>query len=106
MTTNLIEQNRRIAYEWIDAFNKHDLGMLLNLYAQDALHFSPKFYDYCVKQLKKDVILVLNKIDLVPTSVVIAWKNYFETKLFLCREMSIRHKGIVIRGWKRHKLIV
>ena len=33
-------------------------------------------------------------------------KNYFETKLFLCREMSIRHKGVVIRGWKRHKLIV
>lgn len=44
------------------------------------LHFSPKFYEHCSKQLKKDVILVLNKIDLVPTSLVIAWKHYFETK--------------------------
>lgn len=44
------------------------------------LHFSPVFYDYCTKELKKDVILVLNKIDLVPSSVVIAWKTYFENK--------------------------
>ncbi len=34
--------NKQIALDWIDAFNKHDLGQLLNLYAQDALHFSPK----------------------------------------------------------------
>lgn len=44
------------------------------------LHFSPVFYEHCTKQLKKDVILVLNKIDLVPTSVVIAWKDYFARK--------------------------
>ena len=42
-----------------------------------ALHFSPAFYHYCNDVLKKDVILVLNKIDLVATSVVIAWKHYF-----------------------------
>ena len=43
-----------------------------------SLHFSPAFYHYCTDKLDKDVILVLNKIDLVPTSVVIAWKNYFK----------------------------
>ena len=42
-----------------------------------VLHFSPAFYDYC-RKLEKDVILILNKIDLVETSVVIAWKHYFE----------------------------
>lgn len=42
-----------------------------------ALHFSPAFYNYCNEVLKKDVILVLNKIDLVQTSTVIAWKHYF-----------------------------
>lgn len=45
-----------------------------------ALHFSPKFYEYCTQVQKKDVILILNKIDLVPTSLVVAWKHYFETK--------------------------
>ncbi|RMZ92943.1 guanine nucleotide-binding -like 1, partial [Brachionus plicatilis] len=44
------------------------------------LHFSPKFYEYCTDILKKDIILILNKIDLIPSSVVIAWKNYFESK--------------------------
>lgn len=44
------------------------------------LHFSPKFYEYCTHTLQKDVILILNKIDLVPTSLVVAWKSYFETK--------------------------
>ncbi len=43
-----------------------------------ALHFSPTFYSYCTNTLKKDIILVLNKIDLVETSLVIAWKHYFQ----------------------------
>lgn len=45
-----------------------------------ALHFSPKFYEYCTNTLNKDVILILNKIDLVATSLVVAWKHYFESK--------------------------
>ena len=42
-----------------------------------ALHFSPAFYKHCSEFLGKEIILVLNKIDMVPTSVVIAWKHYF-----------------------------
>ena len=40
MTT--IEVNKSIALTWIDAFNAHDLQSLLALYAEDAIHFSPK----------------------------------------------------------------
>ncbi|MGB3525190.1 MAG: nuclear transport factor 2 family protein [Flavobacteriales bacterium] len=32
----------RIAEEWFDAFNAHDLEKLLALYADDARHYSPK----------------------------------------------------------------
>lgn len=45
-----------------------------------ALHFSPKFYEYCTNVLNKDVILILNKIDLVQTEIVVAWKHYFAKK--------------------------
>ena len=31
-----------IALDWIEAFNMHDLRKLLSLYAEDAIHFSPK----------------------------------------------------------------
>ncbi|MBS1741687.1 MAG: nuclear transport factor 2 family protein [Bacteroidetes bacterium] len=34
--------NRSIALQWIDAFNEHDIEKLLSLYADDAIHFSPK----------------------------------------------------------------
>jgi ribosome biogenesis GTPase A len=41
------------------------------------LLFPPKFYDYLSKEMGKQVILVLNKIDLSPAALVLAWKDYF-----------------------------
>ena len=32
----------KIAHAWFDAFNVHDIDLLLNLYAEDAVHYSPK----------------------------------------------------------------
>jgi hypothetical protein len=32
----------QIAHAWFDAFNQHDIDLLLNLYAEDAAHYSPK----------------------------------------------------------------
>ena len=57
-----------------------DIILLIVDIRYPALHFPPAFYNYCTQTLKKDVILVLNKIDLVDTSVVIAWKKYFQSK--------------------------
>lgn len=45
-----------------------------------ALHFSPALYEYVTKQLKKHLILVLNKIDLATPSLVVAWKHYFQER--------------------------
>ena len=36
------EHNKQIALNWINAFNEHNLEELLSLYAEDAVHFSPK----------------------------------------------------------------
>lgn len=35
-------QAKEVARAWFDAFNRHDLEALLDLYAPDAGHFSPK----------------------------------------------------------------
>lgn len=45
-----------------------------------TLMFPPSVFEYVTKELNKNVILVLNKIDLVETPVVLAWKKYFEEK--------------------------
>ncbi len=33
---------KEIARQWFEAFNKHDIEMLLNLYHNEAEHYSPK----------------------------------------------------------------
>ena len=45
-----------------------------------VLQFPPYLYDDLVNVKKKDVILVLNKCDLIPPSLVVAWKKYFSEK--------------------------
>lgn len=40
--------------------------------------FPPSLYQYVVNELKKDMILVLNKIDLAPAPLVVAWHHYFK----------------------------
>jgi len=42
-----------------------------------VLMFPPYLYDYVTNKLQKDMILVLNKVDLAPASLVVAWKEYF-----------------------------
>ncbi|KAK5642348.1 hypothetical protein RI129_008515 [Pyrocoelia pectoralis] len=45
-----------------------------------GLMFPPSLYDYVAETLKRDMILVINKIDLAPTELVVAWKTYFQEK--------------------------
>ncbi len=42
--------------------------------------FPPSLYNYVTEKLKKDMILVLNKVDLAPAPLVLAWKHYFQEK--------------------------
>lgn len=49
------------------------------MYLQSLL-FPPSLFDYVKNTLKKHMILVLNKIDLVPSHIALAWKHYFEDK--------------------------
>lgn len=45
-----------------------------------ALMFPPSLYTHIVEEVGKEIILVLNKIDLAPAELVIAWKYYFKSK--------------------------
>lgn len=45
-----------------------------------TLMFPPSVFEYVTKELNKKVIILLNKIDLVETPSVLAWKKYFEEK--------------------------
>lgn len=43
-----------------------------------VLMFPPYIYRYITRDLGKDMILILNKIDLAPPSLVVAWREYFK----------------------------
>ncbi|KAI9354617.1 HSR1 protein [Zopfochytrium polystomum] len=43
------------------------------------LHFPPTLYNYVVNEMKKSLVLVFNKIDLVDPETLAAWKSYFKS---------------------------
>ena len=55
-----------------------DIVLLIGDIRHPVFHFPPSLYDYVVKEMKKDMILVLNKVDLVDSPLVIAWTQYLK----------------------------
>ncbi|XP_043278283.1 guanine nucleotide-binding protein-like 1 [Venturia canescens] len=45
-----------------------------------VLMFPPYLYNYVTNELGKEMILVLNKIDLAPAPLVLAWREYFKSQ--------------------------
>ena len=56
---------------------RSDVVVMVTDVRHPVLHFSPALYQHVTVDLKKPLILILNKIDLVPASVVAAWSEYF-----------------------------
>lgn len=53
-----------------------DVFLLIVDIRHPVLQFPPALYHYITDKLHKQVILVLNKVDLCPPPLVIAWKHY------------------------------
>ncbi|KAJ3235178.1 Guanine nucleotide-binding-like protein 1 [Chytriomyces hyalinus] len=45
-----------------------------------VLHFPPTLFDYVVTKMKKKLVLVFNKIDLIDAPTLEAWIRYFESR--------------------------
>ncbi|KAF6722011.1 Guanine nucleotide-binding protein-like 1 [Oryzias melastigma] len=57
-----------------------DIILLIVDIRHPVLQFPPDLYHYITKDLQKHVILVLNKADLCPPPLVIAWKHYMASQ--------------------------
>ncbi|XP_060582355.1 guanine nucleotide-binding protein-like 1 [Ruditapes philippinarum] len=55
-----------------------DVFLIITDIRHPAMHFPPALYAYITEELKKSVIIVLNKVDLAPPSLVVAWQHYFK----------------------------
>ncbi|XP_039625919.1 guanine nucleotide-binding protein-like 1 isoform X1 [Polypterus senegalus] len=56
-----------------------DILLLITDIRYPVLHFPPALYSFIRTDMKKSLILVLNKIDLAPPALVVAWKHYFHS---------------------------
>ncbi|CAK8675232.1 unnamed protein product [Clavelina lepadiformis] len=83
MTLSYFEHNLETWRQAWRVLEMSDIIVMVTDVRHPVLHFSPALYDYVVCELKKKLILVLNKIDLVPASIVAAWTSYFQ-ELFPC----------------------
>ena len=50
------------------------------MFILQALHFPPALYDHVTTELNKPMILILNKTDLAPPGLVVAWRHYFQKR--------------------------
>lgn len=57
-----------------------DIILLVSDIRHPIFHFPPSLYHHVVDDLGKDMILVLNKIDLVDAGLVIAWRQYLKAR--------------------------
>jgi limonene-1,2-epoxide hydrolase len=69
MSQDLSENNKKIALNWFDAFNRQHLNDLLSLYDEQAQHYSPKLK---IKQPETNGLISGKK------SLTLWWKNAFE----------------------------
>lgn len=87
-----------------------DIVLLITDIRFPALMLPPSLYKYVSKTLRKALVVVLNKIDLVPSSVVVAWKHYLKEKYpgihiimftsypaYNLRNNSPKHEGLQVK---------
>lgn len=62
------------------------------------VHIPPSIYDYVTAELKKPMTVVLNKVDLVPSSFVELWKKYLSKRFPLCKFVCFSSRSKAVLG--------
>lgn len=74
---NYFEHNLEVWRQLWRVCEVSDVLLVLADIRHPMFHFPPALYQYVVRDLKKPLILVLTKIDLVPNSHIEVWTKYF-----------------------------
>jgi hypothetical protein len=77
---NHYEHNLEVWRQLWRVCERSDILLVIVDSRQPILNFPPSLYHYITQTLKKPMILVLNKIDLIPNEVVNEWITYFHRR--------------------------
>ncbi|KAG9307332.1 hypothetical protein G9A89_017160 [Geosiphon pyriformis] len=75
---SFFEHNIEVWRQLWRVFEISDIIFIIVDIRHPLLHFPPSLYNYVVKELKRSMVLVFNKIDLVAKKTRYAWSRYFE----------------------------
>jgi ribosome biogenesis GTPase A len=75
---NYFEQNIEVFRQLWRTIEFSDAILLIVDVRHPLFHFPPSLYNYLVNELKKPMILILNKCDLVSENHIESWKNFFQ----------------------------
>ncbi|CAG8502968.1 3044_t:CDS:10 [Ambispora gerdemannii] len=75
---SFFEHNLEVWQQLWRVFEISDIILIIVDIRHPLLHFPPSLYNYVVKELRRDMVLVFNKIDLVARNTVDAWSRYFK----------------------------
>ncbi|XP_011504502.1 PREDICTED: guanine nucleotide-binding protein-like 1 [Ceratosolen solmsi marchali] len=84
-----LETIRKISYfelnleTWRQLWRVIEMSDILLIIADiryPVMMFPPYLYNYVTNDLGKDMILILNKVDLAPSALIVAWQEYFKNK--------------------------
>eukprot|EP00388_Colpodella_angusta_P005613 GDKJ01017247.1.p1 GENE.GDKJ01017247.1~~GDKJ01017247.1.p1 ORF type:complete len:790 (-),score=222.53 GDKJ01017247.1:85-2454(-) len=85
---NRFEHNLNVWRQLWRVCERSDVVVMVADARHPLLHFSPGLYEEVTSHLRKPLVLVLNKIDLVPPEVLAGWKVFF-AKNFPKVELSL-----------------
>jgi ribosome biogenesis GTPase A len=76
---NYFEHNLEVWRQLWRVLEMSDIVLVLSDIRHPIFHFPPSLYSYVTERLRKPMILVLNKCDLVPKEMIPLWVDYFTT---------------------------
>eukprot|EP00698_Gefionella_okellyi_P024960 TRINITY_DN898_c0_g1_i1.p1 TRINITY_DN898_c0_g1~~TRINITY_DN898_c0_g1_i1.p1 ORF type:complete len:697 (-),score=191.41 TRINITY_DN898_c0_g1_i1:1093-3183(-) len=76
---NFFEHNLEVWRQLWRVLEISDVLLLVTDIRYPLFHFPASLYDYVVSKLGKQMIVVLNKVDLVPEANVVAWETWLQT---------------------------
>jgi len=77
---NYFEMNLEVWRQLWRVIERSDILLLVVDARFPLFHFPPSLYNFVVKELKKPMILILNKTDIVDKRIVDEWEKYFMEK--------------------------
>ncbi|KAL1923491.1 uncharacterized protein VTP21DRAFT_8471 [Calcarisporiella thermophila] len=77
---SFFEHNLEVWRQLWRVLEMSDVLLLLVDIRHPVLHFPPALYDYVINELRRKMVVVFNKCDLVSDATLFAWTKYFEEK--------------------------